>query len=44
MEDNYIVRDQLAGMIAIETKICACNRRLLISMKVQIGINPTVIN
>ena len=31
--------DQLEGMKAI--KQCTCNRRLLTSMKVQIGINLT---
>ena len=34
-----LVGDQLEGMKAI--KQCTCNRRLLISMKVQIGINLT---
>ena len=44
MEDNHtfriiLVGDQLEGMNAI--KQCTCNPRLLISMKVQIGINLT---
>ena len=37
-----LVGDQLEGMKAI--KQCTCNRRLLTSMEVQIGINLTDIN